>query len=161
MFDVSDGIECSSCLHWFHQKCASIPDNVFEHLSKSDDPWNCSQCNSPMPDLLFGQLSGHKQISDCLNTAYMEIVSWQKNLFTLPRGKAARNFLSELSRLITLFTCDTKWKPYALKMVHIFIPIMLQKPSVRSKAAINLLYVLKLPIIAKATSWKTPNMVRK
>ena len=94
-----------------------------------------------MPDLLFGRLSGHQQISDCLNTAYMEIVSWQKNLFMLPRGKAARDFLSELSRLITLFTCDTKWKPFALKSVHIFIPIMLQKPSPRSKAAINARYL--------------------
>ena len=59
----------------------------------------------------------------------------------LPRGKAARDFLTELTRLINLFTFDTKWKPLALKFVHVFIPIMLQKPSPRSKAANNAKYL--------------------
>ena len=38
---------------------------------------------------------------------------------------------------------------------------MLTGCSTDSFSLRNLLYVLKLPIIAKATSWKTPNMVRK
>ena len=138
---VSEGIECSSCLKWYHQSCASLTDRIYEQLSNSNDPWNCQHCNSPLPDLLFGQLNGHQEISDRLDKTYCEIVSWQKNLFMLPRGKAARDFLTELTRLINLFTFDTKWKPLALKFVHVFIPIMLQKPSPRSKAANNAKYL--------------------
>ena len=138
---VSEGIECSSCLKWYHQSCASLTDRIYEQLSNSNDPWNCQLCNSPLPDLLFGQLNGHQEISDRLDKTYCEIVSWQKNLFMLPRGKAARDFLTELTRLINLFTFDTKWKPLALKFVHVFIPIMLQKPSPRSKAANNAKYL--------------------
>ena len=138
---VSEGIQCSSCLNWYHQRCASITDREYEHLSKSEDPWNCHVCNTPLPDLLFGRLSGHQEISDFLDRTYSEIVTWQKNFFMLPRGKAARDFLTELTRLINLFMFDTKWKPLALKFVHVFIPIMLQKPSSRSKAANNAKYL--------------------
>ena len=138
---VSEGIQCSSCLNWYHQRCASITDREYEHLSKSEDPWNCHVCNTPLPDLLFGRLSGHQEISDFLDRTYSEILTWQKNFFMLPRGKAARDFLTELTRLINLFTFDTKWKPLALKFVHVFIPIMLQKPNSRSKAANNAKYL--------------------
>ena len=44
---VSDGIECSSCLYWFHQKCATISDSDFTELSNSDEVWNCHNCKSP------------------------------------------------------------------------------------------------------------------
>ncbi len=86
-------------------------------------------------------MEGFQTISSEFDKAYNEIVSWKKNIFTLPRGKVARDFLTELTRIIKLFTCNTKWKPLALKLLHVFVPIMLQKPSLKSKAATNAKYL--------------------
>ena len=58
----------------------------------------------------------------------------EKNLFLVPRGKVGTEFINELARLIRLFTTPTKWTRLALAKVHIFIPLMLQKPSPKSKA---------------------------
>eukprot|EP00794_Sanderia_malayensis_P021052 gene21052-23107_t len=59
----------------------------------------------------------------------------------LPRGKVGKNFLNELCRLITLFTEKTIWEPLAFSLVHIFVPLMLQKPSARSKPKENCKYI--------------------
>ena len=58
-------------------------------------------------------------------------------MFAVPRGKFGTNFIKELSRLIYLFVDKTKWNRMALDLAHIFIPIMLQKPSSKSKAKLH------------------------
>ncbi len=59
----------------------------------------------------------------------------------LPRGKAGTDFVKELTRLISLFNDETKWSRIALALVHIFIPLMLQRPSSKSKAKENAKYL--------------------
>ena len=65
----------------------------------------------------------------------------EKNLFLLPRGTKARNFIDELTRLLDLFVHKTPWENLALPMTHIFIPLMLQKPSARSNARDHVSYL--------------------
>lgn len=36
-------VECESCFNWFHRKCASIPDGVFN--VKCSIPWKCLTCS--------------------------------------------------------------------------------------------------------------------
>ena len=74
---------------------------------------------------------------------YQKIVTWRRNLFLLPRGKCGVDFINELSRLINDFVHDTKWKRISLSMLHIFIPLMLQKPAPKSKAKDNAQYLTK------------------
>ena len=52
----------------------------------------------------------------------------------VPRGKAGKDFITELTRIINLFVYATPWEGLALPLLHIFIPMMLQKPSSKSKA---------------------------
>ena len=91
----------------------------------------------------WGEMEGEETIQACISKTYKEVTSWRKNLFMLPRGKAGTDFIRELTRLIYLFVNDTKWSRIGLPLVHIFLPLMLQKPSSRSKAKDNLKYLEK------------------
>ena len=88
-------------------------------------------------------MEGEKQIKENILETYNEVTSWQKNIFMLPRGKSATEFIKELTNLIYLFVNDTKWKRIALLLVHIFIPLLLQKPSSKSKAKDHATYLEK------------------
>ena len=88
-------------------------------------------------------MNNGQQIQEKIEHIYNEIVKWKKNIFKLPRGKAGRDFISELTRLINLFNYNTAWKNHALSLVHIYVPMMLQKPSKRSKARDNAKYLSK------------------
>jgi len=57
-----------------------------------------------------------------------------KNFFLIPRGNTAKNFIMECARIINLYNNNTIMKPIALKSLMVFLPLMLQKPSMKSKA---------------------------
>ena len=46
-----------------------------------------------------------------------------------------------MTRLIYLFVDDTKWSRLGLSLVHIFLPLVMQKPSSKSKAKENAAYL--------------------
>ena len=85
---------------------------------------------------------GEVLIKNELTVIYDEIIKWKKNLFQLPRGSSAEKFIKELTRLIYLFVNKTAWEKVALQMIHVFIPLMLQKPSLKSKARDHSKYLL-------------------
>ncbi|MCP4459569.1 MAG: hypothetical protein GY816_16330, partial [Cytophagales bacterium] len=60
----------------------------------------------------------------------------------LPRGEAGKDFINQLTRLVGLFNSKTVWEKVAISLIHIFIPMMLQKPSSKSKARENSKYLL-------------------
>lgn len=62
-------------------------------------------------------------------------------MFEVPRGRAGKEFIEELTRLFNLFIYKTKWRPVALKLVHVFLPIMLQRPAPKSKPQHNSKYL--------------------
>ena len=72
---------------------------------------------------------------------FRRITKWKKNVFMLPRGKAGTDLIQELIRLICLIVNDTKWSRIGLPLVHIFLPLVLQKPSSNSKAKENAKYL--------------------
>ena len=107
----------------------------YDSWTLSPDSWFCDHCRAIRANRLKrGALAGETEISSVVRSAYEEIITWRKNFFTLPRGKAGSDFLKELTRLIHLFTDCTTWQRLSLGLVHIFVPIMLQKPSKKSKA---------------------------
>ena len=61
----------------------------------------------------------------------------------LPRGKVGTEFVKTLTNLINYFITPSKWTRLSLSLVHIFLPLMLQKPSSKSKAKDHCKYLEK------------------
>ena len=140
--DGQPGICCSQCKTWFHRPCLHMTEQMYEELGASSDDWFCMRCLSIRGNRIkWGEFEGEQAIRDCIKSTYEEIIKWRKNLFLLPRGKAGTDFIKELTRLLYLFIDDTKWFRVALSLVHIFLPMMLQKPSSNSKARENAKYL--------------------
>ena len=84
-------------------------------------------------NIKWGDCEGEEKIRETIQSTYNTIVGWKKNMFALPRGKCGTEFIKKLTELINLFVYKSKWERVALSLVHIFIPIMTQKPSAKSK----------------------------
>ena len=126
---------CDRCKEWFHSNCLFITEPEYRCLAETSDEWYCDHCQSIRANnIKWGDLVGEDSIIEVINEAYREIIKWKKNLFPLPRGKCGSDLVKELARLVYLFVDKTKWEGVALSLVHIFLPIMLQKPSKTSKA---------------------------
>ena len=112
-----------------------MPDDEFRNLTDNEDiQWCCAWCRSIMSNnIKWGQYEGEVRIREVIQSTYETIIGWKKNLFSLPRGKCGTDFIKKLTELINLFVHKTKWQRVAISLVHIFVPIMLQKPSSKSK----------------------------
>jgi hypothetical protein len=127
----------------------NISRRQFEYFNDphTTDEWICYKCKEKSTfkttNVSWGDLDTEEKVDNVLQKVYSEIVTWSKNLFLLPRGKVGKDFIHELTRLINLFVyrSDSNWHLYALRLVHVFMPLMLQKPSRRSKAKINSKYL--------------------
>ena len=69
-----------------------------------------------------------------INDAYNTIIKWRLNMMKLPTGKAAKEFVSELTTWLEHFNKNTEFAPIALKVYHTLPSLLLQKPSKNSKA---------------------------
>ena len=133
--DSENGLMCDKCTTWFHAECLYVSESEYTALGQSNDGWLCDHCKAANANRIkWGRCEGEDNILLQVRAAYQEIISWKKNIFLLPRGKAASDFIKEMTRLINLFVFKTKWEWLALPLLHIFMPIMLQKPSRKSKA---------------------------
>ena len=95
------------------------------------------------PNIKWGDHEGHENIRNLLENVHNEITTWKKNMFMIPKGKVGRDFISEVTRLIQLFNNKTVWEKLAMNLLHVFIPIMLQKPSAKSKGKDHTRYLNK------------------
>ena len=138
---------CDTCSKWSHQRCMGMPPDEYRNLNASDENWYCRNCRTGPPELpqhqerhqqeqlnlKWGNMSGMVNIRNAVELAYLEIVTWQKNVIDVPRGKVGKDFIVEVTRLVKLFNNKTQWEPLAIHFLNIFVPIMLQKPSRNSK----------------------------
>ena len=132
------------CRTWYHRECLFMTPEEYEKLNSSNTHWYCATCLSIKANKIkWGNHEGEVAIKDVIQATYNEIVTWRKNLFMVPRGKAGSDFIKEIARIIREFTTPTKWTRLALAKVHIFIPLMLQKPSPKSKAKDHAKYLDK------------------
>lgn len=112
---------------------ATSPDETEVHDRIEEAPIN----------IRWGNMTGLDEVQTEIQQAYNEITTWHKNIFELPRGKAGRDFITEATRLIQLFNNKTQWEPLAIHCLNIFMPIMLQKPSAKSKNKDHTKYLVK------------------
>ena len=151
-----DALQCEECEVWMHKACLCMSDEEYEdHKNSEDDEWYCDCCQLNRSNkVIWGTMVGEGCIRSELTGIYDEIITWCRNLFMVPRGKSGEKFIKELTRLLYLFVNKTAWESLSLQLVHIFIPIMLQKPSYKSKARDNAKYLLD-----RLEKWKDGDLI--
>ena len=139
-----NAIYCHRCHVWYHIECLHISYAEFTEIVQSRTPWFCGSCLLiKSNNIKWGSHTGEENIRKILENCYDTIIKWKKNVFTLPRGKCGEDFLKELTRLLDLFVHKTKWQRLAMLLIHVFIPLMLQKPNAKSKPKDNAKYLTK------------------
>ena len=71
---------------------------------------------------------------EIINKTYDEICHYRRNIFKIPSGKIGKMFIEELTFWLQQFNSSTIFNSVALKVFMILPSLMLQKPSLRSKA---------------------------
>ena len=123
--EEEEGIVCEECNVWSHRACLFMTPVEYQTLTApSSDPWFCVTCSSIRANKIkWGEMTGESSIKKKLSSIYNEIVTWRKNLFMVPRGKVGTDFIKEITRIIQLFTAESKWTRLSLSMLHVFIPL--------------------------------------
>jgi hypothetical protein len=148
------GMVCDRCNAWHHADCLYIDEEEYQELCNSSGEWFCTCCLEVKSNKLsWGNMNGEEEMLLAINNCYDECIKWTKNMFLLPRGKCGTDFIKELTRLVTLFNCKTKWERLSLPLFHIFFPLMLQKPSKTSKAKDHAKYLLQ-----RLEKWKSGDL---
>ena len=111
------------------------PIDAISQPSNLDSSYPTLPVYPPMssPTFTWGNLSG-PEFATLLDTTYSEVVHWRRNCFSVPLGKAGRDFVSELSRLYLAYGSASTLESVALKAAIVFPILLLQKPSKGSKA---------------------------
>ena len=131
-----DGVKCDMCENWSHKTCLNMSDEEFITLTDSgnETQWFCARCLAIRANKIsWGDYEGEEQINLVIKSMFSEILNWKKNVFAIPCRKAGEDLIKELTRLIYLFVRSTEWERLALSLVHVFLPVMLQKPNAKSK----------------------------
>ena len=84
------------------------------------------------PTFVWGKLTG-SDFTNSLNAIYSEVVHWRRNCFSVPYGKAGKEFVRELSRLYSAYGSASALESVALKAAIVLPILLLQKPSGTSK----------------------------
>ena len=74
-----------------------------------------------------------KSFTERISKAYKEVVSWRRNVFSVPYGKCGKAFDSELARLFHAYAAGSALESIVLKAITIG-SVLLQKPSRTSKS---------------------------
>ena len=144
---------CNNCEHTFHQKCLKMHANLYKEITTSGRDWTCPSCipveedhstnDSQRGTLKWGTMLGIDEINNEIEKIHLKITTWKKNIFQVPKGKAGNSFIAECTNLLKQINDKTKWEPVAMNQLIIFMPLMLQKPSRRSKRKDHAKYLLK------------------
>ena len=81
------------------------------------------------------------------------MVHWRRNCFTVPFGKAGKEFVGELSRLFAGFASSSLLESIALKAATVLPILLLQKPQSVSKSKDHIACLVR-----RLNSWKEGNL---
>ena len=85
----------------------------------------------------WGDKNDH-ELETAVDIIYDKVVYWRKNLFMLPTGKAGKDYVQELTRLINAWTNKEALRNIAIKAIHVMPNLLLQKPHAKSKSSEHL-----------------------
>ena len=86
-----------------------------------------------IPNFRWAECEGEVFV-DVIRTAYYEVSKWRRNVFLVPSGRAGKEFVRELARLINAYAQSTALESVALQAAMTACVLLLQKPHVGSKA---------------------------
>ena len=79
--------------------------------------WLCDSCKEQNKEttlsgmlITWGKMKDLKKIRKSLDSAYQKIVKWKKNYMQIPRRKAGKTLIAEVTRLIRLFNSSKRWE---------------------------------------------------
>ena len=138
------------CESWFHLPCANMSEDEFQTIiNNSNAFWECAAClnialnGHVLPPYKAHDISTNKavwgtleglELYEAINAAYDEVVKWNRNLYMVPTGHAGQDFVAEVTKCINYFNQASPLEPIALKMSLLMFPLLLQKPSKKSKS---------------------------
>ena len=152
------------CGKWFHTQCIQMSHDVFMgfHSGQPQHSWSCTNCTVTLPNIpTASPLStstalnlswGKYPLSTFekeLHACYKEVMSWRKNMFLLPSGRAGKEFIQEMKRLVDLFVNKRPFCSVSLNALMVMIPLLLQKPSRSSKSSDHAKYLAKRLVLWK------------
>ncbi len=141
---------CSACDGSFHSDCvlpatprSSVQgdESALHHLQTDFLCHACAPLNLPVPEFSpptggsFWGAHSPTELHDIFKDLSHHTSTWTPNLFLVPYGTVGRNFIDELTRLISLFCTNPSAEPYALSAAVLAPTLLLQKPKKRSKAS--------------------------
>ena len=85
------------------------------------------------PSFVWGEVDGECFIK-LIDACYKEVVHWRRNYFMIPSGKAGKDFVTELTRLLRAFADGSTLECVALKAAMVMPPLLLQRTSKNSKS---------------------------
>ena len=88
---------------------------------------------SAADNFTWGNVEG-VTFKSAVNTAFMEIVHWRRNLFMIPSGKAGKEFVQEQARLWRAYATASALEAVALRAASVMSILLLQKPYEQSKS---------------------------
>ena len=105
------------------------PPNSMNQLTSNDLP-----CPEPASTSVFvWGLHVANDFSAILEATFAEVIHWRRNCFTVPLGKAGKEFVAELSKLYLAFASASALESVALKATIVLPILLLQKPQQASK----------------------------
>ena len=126
----TDQVSVSSAISQAIQQIrADVNDNILPKVILPDP----DTTSSSIDEAVWGGLKG-AEISNAVNEAYRKAVTWKKNLFKVPTGKAGQEFIEEVTKVLGFFISGSHFESVAITMVMIMFPLLLQKPSQKSKS---------------------------
>ena len=125
------------------------PPQIPEEITQADAFPAFTSARKPETRLTWGCLKGFNDINRCLTDAYNEVIKWSKNIFKLPYGRIGKSVVEEMCALISHYNEDADWEGLALKAAIVFLPLVLQKPSKKSKTKDH-----KLHLERRVDLWK-------
>ena len=85
------------------------------------------------PNFKWGQLSGH-DFGLMLQSAQAEIAHWRKNSFLVPSGNVGKDFIRELTSLLSAYAQGSAMESVALTAMTVICVLLLQEPHPASKS---------------------------
>ena len=85
------------------------------------------------PNFTWG-IHSATDFTQIIEATYSEVVHWRPNYFTIPLGKAGKEFVRELSRLFLAFATESSMELIALRAATVLPILLLQKPNRTSKS---------------------------
>ena len=101
----------------------------------------------------MGSVEGHGNKQSSYKT-YCKTARQKRNIFYLPTGQVGQSFIEEVTKVIQKFNSDSALAPVALMMLTIMFPLLLQKPSAKSKTADHIKYLDR-----RLTYWREGRLV--